>query len=216
MKKALPYIIISVLVIILFCQNCTGEKSVKKVVVPEVKGSFSAVIPDTQFIEIPVKYTVKDNAEINRLKRLYNFSQSEIDTILKENEISDSIANKTTDSLTKVIVAMAKYQEFSYLFENDTLKATVSGLAKGPVKRLAIPEFIMKKRTLEVPEKQVVARFLAGGEVGVNKELNQGTWKINLTVQDKSNNLWSGSFQKIANQDYFLAGFQKSIFTIKK
>ncbi|MDI9256311.1 hypothetical protein [Flavobacterium sedimenticola] len=216
MKKITPYIVIAVLLAVIVYQ-CTGEKSTKPVNVPEVKGSFEAVKPTNQKpITVTVTNTVKDTAEINRLKRLYNYSQEEIERILKENQSLDSLAMATNDKMSQQIYELSKYREFSHTFENDTLKALIAGVSRGPVDRIAIPQFTIKKRTVTVPEKKPYLSVYAGGELGMNKELNQGTYKLNLTVQDGKKNLYSGSFQKIAGQDFWLVGFQKHLFTLKK
>jgi hypothetical protein len=59
-------------------------------------------------------------------------------------------------------------------------------------------------------------RVFAGAEVGINKELNQGTYKLNLTIQNAKNDLLSASYQRILNENFYLVGFQKALFTINK
>ena len=58
--------------------------------------------------------------------------------------------------------------------------------------------------------------MLTGGGIGINKELNQGTWKANVGFQNKKGNIIRGSFQRIGNQDYYLAEYDFSLFKITK
>lgn len=73
-----------------------------------------------------------------------------------------------------------------------------------------------KRKKIPINEKEVVLRTLIGGEIGLNKELNQGTYKLNIGLQNAKNDIIRGSYQKIGTNEYFLVGYDKSIFTIKK
>ena len=78
-------------------------------------------------------------------------------------------------------------------------------------------DYTIKAKSIDLPyQKSFRYRILAGGEVGINKELNQGVIKANLMFQNKKGNIISGSYQKIGSQEYYLAGFHKNLFTREK
>jgi hypothetical protein len=194
--------------------GCNGPDNI--VLVPEIGGSITATEPVKH--DEPIKYlpskvikSTEDSLDLMAAQEV----------IARVNNQYKSLADDydcLSDSLKR-----AKYREvvkpksFSQPFEDSLFSGTITGIVfNGEVQNGTRFDYMLKERKIKQKQKELLLRVLAGGEVGINKELNQGIWKANLSVQDAKNNLYTGSFQKIGGQEYWLAGFQKSIFSINK
>lgn len=137
--------------------------------------------------------------------RLKNY-QEEIDNMQAEFMWGDSIKQAELYRLA------TELKNFESNFEDENLKLTINGIIAGNEVKEITPTYTIKERKVDVPQKQVKFRMLVGGGFGINKELNQGTWKANVGFQNQKGNIIRASFQRIGNQDYYLAEYDFSLF----
>jgi hypothetical protein len=168
-------------------------------------------IPPAEVIEKPIY--ISDKSEINRLKKLYNFSQAEIDSLLAETDRFNDFAMGVHDSLQAEIKNLIDLKEFNQPFEDTVVKIDVSGVVRGDIKRMKID---YKVKPIEFTQKTVVFRTLIGASIGINKELNQGVISANLGFQNKKGNLFTIQAMQVDNQTYFLTGVNFSLFKVER
>jgi hypothetical protein len=187
------------------CEDTPKERVVYKT--KEIIGK----IPAAEVIEKPIY--ISDKSEINRLKKLYNFSQAEIDSLLAETDRFNDFAMGVHDSLQAEIKNLISLKEFNQLFEDTAVKIDVSGVVRGDIKRMKID---YKVKPIEFTQKTVVFRTLIGASIGINKELNQGVISANLGFQNKKGNLFTIQAMQVDNQTYFLTGVNFSLFKVER
>jgi hypothetical protein len=210
-KKIFPYLGWILLFLLLFFRGCNSTTP-QMVKIPEITNVFKTdTIVKHEVVE--VQKLVKDRTNEKKLskdilemhERIANY-QEEIDYLHDAYKFSDSVQK---DSLYKLTT---KLKAFNSNYEDDFLKLKINGIiANNEVKEIT-PSYTIKEREISVKNKEVYFRLLAGGGFGINKELNQGTWKINTGFQNQKGNIIRGSFQKIGNQDYWLAEYDFSLF----
>ena len=187
------------------CEDTPKERVVYKT--KEIIGK----IPAAEVIEKPIY--ISDKSEINRLKKLQNFSQAEIDSLLAETDRFNDFAMGVHDSLQAEIKNLIALKEFNQPFEDTVVKIDVSGVVRGDIKRMKIN---YKVKPIEFTQKTVVFRTLIGASIGINKELNQGVISANLGFQNKKGNLFTIQAMQVDNQTYFLTGVNFSLFKVEK
>lgn len=199
--------IIAVLMLLFWFKGCNLNTKTIPVTIPEVKGTFKAVKPihDTLFLTKFIKSKpVTSNDE---------FLQSEVDRLLKEyNSLNESFAN-ANDSLQKIIYSQAiKPKSFTHTFNNDTIKATVSGIVKGELDRLKL-DYIIKERKIDIKVPYTRFRLLGGIETGMTKSFDKFNFKANLGFQNAKGNILNIG----ADSDQrFYVGLTASIFQVKR
>jgi hypothetical protein len=187
------------------CEYKPKERVIYKT--KEIKGE----IPPAEVIEKPIYIT--DKSEVNRLKKLYNFSQAEIDSLLAETDRFNDFAMGVHDSLQAEIKKLIALKEFNQPFEDTAVKIDVSGVVRGDIKRMKID---YKVKPIEFTQKTVVFRTLIGASIGINKELNQGVISANLGFQNKKGNCFTLQALQVDNQTYFLTGVNFSLFKVER
>lgn len=204
---------ISLVILILFFKGCSGDSVPNiQVATKEIKGKFEAVKPiQTQitkrFPDIRKTLTQKED----------NFLQGQIDVLIAENKALQQFYNESSDSLKTALYNKAiELKSFNHTFDNDTITATTSGLVRGEIQSINL-EYKIKPIKIEVPKtKETVFRLLAGGGVGINKELNQISYNYTAGFQNKKGNVIVGNFQKIGSENVYSVKYLFSIWNIKK
>jgi hypothetical protein len=200
-------------------RGCSGnEKSstTVKVIVPEVKGNFESKKPT--HVQIITK-SVHDTVVMYK-KGQNMYMKNPIDQkLVDENEKLKTDFAKETDSLKKVIDYNKAIQlnKFSTNFEDENLILNFEGIVQGEVKEIT-PSYTIKEKKVEVhvKQKQTVLRVLAGGGFGLNKELNQAAYQLDLNFQNRKGNIISAEFLRVGDQSFGMVGFKKSIINIKR
>lgn len=199
------------------CVNSSNNSnSSTKVTIPAVTKTLpTATAPEIKHIPIEVPKWYKDRKTEN--KYLKNISDAEEKIIAYQEEIEwmqDEF--NYADSIKKIELyrLATELKNFESNFEDEYIKLTINGIIGGNEVKEITPTYTRKE--ISVPQKQVTFRMLVGGGIGINKELNQGTWKANVGFQNKKGNIIRGSFQRIGNQDYYLAEYDFSLFKITK
>lgn len=194
--------------ILLWFRGCESDKIENKtnVVIRDIKGSFEPV-KDINHKKIDTVYL-----NVSKSTGLEKY-QNDIYELYNENETLKQAYFNETDSLKRELMYLKAIQlkEFMHEFDNDTINIVVKGIAQGEVKSLQ-PFYTIKQKN----SSEVKFRLLGGGGIGINKELNQGFYKINLGFQNKKGNIFRGSYLKIDNKDYGVIEYDFSIFSIKK
>lgn len=207
-KRSWKYILIVFLIILLYKQCNRQPQLVTKIVTKEVKGKFQSVKPihDT----ILITRTLTDSKEDK-------FLQGQIEQLIKENKGLTEYFNEASDSVRLLMYQRAvELKTFAHTFENDTIKATTSGIVQGEVKSIKL-DYTIKPQTIEIPKpKEKVFSLLAGGGFGIDTQLSQPIYKANLGFQNKKGNVYFASFQRIGSNDFITAEINFNIFSIKK
>jgi len=207
-------IVIVVLLFFLF-RSCQGNESATqtvKVIVPEVKGTFKA--------KKPVNESILNKAKSPQLKKG--------ETVYKENPINKKLIAENeklkkdfakADSTTKDVIfeKAATLNKFSSNFEDENIIINIDGIVQGEVKEIT-PNYKIKEKKIEVPVKvkETVFRLLAGGAIGLNKELNQAAYQLDLNFQNRKGNMFSAEYLKIGSQEFGMIGYKHSIINIKR
>lgn len=217
-KSNLKYIVIgiAILFIILWFQGCFDHKTDDtiiietkpiKVITPAGKPK-SIIIHDTVFIKklFPQDISKKDA----------DYYKSETKRVLAEYDSLDLAFRNANDSLQQVIYEKSiQPKAFTQTWETDTLKSTVFGMHSGEIFSMQLKSEI-KSRKQEIQIPQTRFRLLAGLGIGINKDLNQGVIKANLSIQNKKGNILTASYLKVGSGKFFLGEYSKSIWDFKR
>lgn len=194
------------------CSSGTKNKETQTITIPAVAGKFESKKPESKPLEIvqkPIKEVRKDGTV---------YIQNPLnERLFKENEQlkSDFAALKSDSSKQKIYEKAIELKAFSSKFENDDILININGTVRGEVQEIT-PSYTIKERKTEVVAKQTVFRFLVGASVGINKDLNQGVYELNLNFQNRKGDMISAEYLRVNNQDFGMVGVKKSIFNIKR
>jgi hypothetical protein len=210
-KKFLPWAgwVLFIIVILIKCDN-----SQKEIIIPEKIGNFK---PDTEIVHVPVEKIVykpkwykdvrtekelkKEIKEQNERIKVYD---EEIELMKAEFAYMDSI--QKSEAFSNAI----KLNKFSTEFEDDLIKLNIQGIVRGEIKEIT-PFYLIKEQKINVPAEK--RKLLIGAGVGTNFDLNQFTYKLNLSLQNKNQNIYRASYQRIGDQNFGL--FEYDINLIK-
>ena len=226
-------VIVGVIALILLFFKCRNEKEVVpnkvEVTTPTVNGSFDAVKP-TQKDLMTEPYAAKTEPKAvstvgghetasNIDTKKANIEPSNVQYIAQLEAENKKLKLDYLNASTALQLAMynksIQLKEFSNSFDDKNITAIMSGLVRGEVQSMKL-DYTLKPQTISAPVKETYLRFLIGAGVGVNKDLNQGVLKANLSVQNARGNIYRGSFEKIGNQQFYLAEYDFSILNLKK
>ena len=200
-SKLILIAIIAFLLVILFMKGCGLPKvEVPQVVqTKEVKGKFEAVKPEQKII---YKYSSNNNNN-------EEFLQSQINELLSENQkLNDAYLNASDSLKTAMYNKAITINSFTHTWDNDTLKATASGVVRGEVESIKL-DYTIKSQKVEVPkQKETVFRILGGLEVGTNF-----TPKVLIGFQNRKGNILQLGYD--TKQQYYI-GYHFSIWNIKR
>lgn len=214
--KYLGWILLFVFLWFRGCSGSTPKPQIAKVIVQEVKAKFEAKKPFHEAIEMDKESPEK--ALKNNLNKPSGFDFAYIE-MTKENEKLKTAFAKETDSLKKVIAYNKAIQlnKFSTKFEDENIIINIDGIVQGEVKEIT-PSYIRKKIETEVPVKvkETVLRVLVGGGFGLNQELNQAAYQLDLNFQNRKGNVISAEYLKIGGQEFGMVGYKHSIINIKR
>lgn len=202
MKNYLWQIISGVLLIVLLfrcCEDPSKDKS-RTIIIPEKKGSFTQVKPES--IKVPI----------------YHYKTLKGDTITLENPVNEELALKyetlikNHDSIKAKLMYLEAIQirNYKHEFEDKNLKATVYARTTGTLDSLKL-DYTIKPDTIIIPEKKLLVSLLLGG--GLNT-VDKGGVKLNVGVQTKRGDVVIGGYD-IINKGLFL-DYNFKIFTINK
>jgi hypothetical protein len=190
-------------IIFLLLNKCNN---VTDVVIPEKPGSFA---PDIQVVHVPVdsnievpkwyKDTKTEKQLANELKdreERIKVYEEELSWMQGEFAYMDSIqkANAYKEAIS--------LKEFNSVFENDTIIIDIKGIVRGEVKEIQ-PYYLIKEQTISIPNNKKI-NLLLGAGTGISTEMNQFTAKVNLSLQNKQQNIYTISYQRIGEQNFGL------------
>lgn len=214
-------ILLVVCVIVIWFNSCKSEIQTEpqEIIIKKTSGKATYDKPKQVVVTDQNKKEVvkgKNPVIINLTQKEKDAFELKINKLLKEKDSLDLIFMSANDSLHQIIYKQCnQINVFNDSLDNDDVLIKYYGLTKGTLETITI-DWTVKQKKVPINEKEVVLRALIGGEIGLNKELNQGTYKFNLGLQNAKNDIIRGSYQKIGTNEYFLVGYDKSIFTIKK
>ena len=206
-KELMKYLGWILLFIVLWFKGCSGSTptpQIAKVIVPEVKGTFQAKKPVHEAISSRKEHTATGK-EILQVENPINKK------LIAENEKLKKDFAKANDSIKKLSFNKAiQLNKFSTKFEDENIVLNVNGVVRGEVKEVT-PNYTIKKKEIEVPVKvkETVFRVLAGGAIGLNKKMNQATYKLDLNFQNRKGNIISVGYD---TDNKIWLGYYRTIF----
>ena len=212
--KILSAFILGLIVMYFFVGNCKGEK--QTITIKQEKGSFKAEKPNEKIVYL-TKYVKQkngqnlsksDKSEIERLKAMYNFSQTQIDSLLKLSEMDNRMFTMVNDSLEQVLKERLALREFSQNFDDDNINAVVSGVSSGIVHKVKL-DYTTKEKKMEVRQPILI---LGGVTVGATKNFDKNVISARAGVQ-----LRNGKQLEVGldTEQRILVGVKAPIFKIK-
>ena len=202
--KYLGWILLFIVLWFKGCSGSTPTPQIAKVIVPEVKGNFQAKKPVHEAISSRKGHTATGK-EILQVENPINKK------LIAENEKLKKDFAKANDSIKKLSFNKAiQLNKFSTKFEDENIVLNVNGVVRGEVKEVT-PDYTIKKKEIEVPVKvkETVFRVLAGGAIGLNKKMNQATYKLDLNFQNRKGNIISAGYD---TDNKIWLGYYRSIF----
>ena len=206
-KEFMKYLGWILLFIVLWFKGCSGATptpQIAKVIIPEVKGNFQAKKPVHEAISSRKERTATGK-EILQVENPINKK------LIAENEKLKKDFAKANDSIKKLSFNKAiQLNKFSTKFEDENIVLKVNGVVRGEVKEVT-PDYTIKKKEIEVPVKvkETVFRVLAGGAIGLNKKMNQATYKLDLNFQNRKGNIISVGYD---TDNKIWLGYYRTIF----
>lgn len=211
-KKYLGWIILAIYLSFQGCSKTEPSPAPKP-----ITGTFKVVKPT----HVPLSKEVvserarkgpeKSNSYIDKeTQKYYKDLENRLFEMAKENDSLKQNFTSLPDALKQKEYEKAiQLNLFEHKYENKDLKASFNGVVQGEIKEV--------KFTYEIaPLPETQFRLLLGGGVGINKELNQGVYKLNAGYQNRKGNIWRASYMKIGNQTFGLAEYDFSIWNRKK
>lgn len=211
---------------LMYClmRSCDNSNTTT-VTIPAKKGSFEAVKPKQNVYRIdkgnisktPVNKGV-NTSETDRIKSMYNFSQTEIDSLMNEaRRLNDLLVdeNASTEDLKAEIKRLSQYIEFTLSDKDSAMAYTISGFAQGKVERVKLDYTIFPQPIIEPiidnKEEKVFRRVLMGFSAGSNKELSQGIIEVNAAYQNTKGSIYEASYTQLNSQQYYQIGIKVPI-----
>jgi hypothetical protein len=190
-------------IIFLLLNKCNN---VTDIVIPEKPGSFS---PDIQIVHVPIDSIIevpKWYKDTKTEKQLANELKNKEERIkLYEEEISwmqGEFAYMDSIQKANAYKEATSLKQFNSVFENDTIIINIRGIVRGEVKEIQ-PYYLIKEQTISIPDNKKI-NLLLGAGVGMSTEMNQFTAKVNLSLQNKQQNIYTISYQRIGEQNFGL------------
>jgi len=214
-KEFLKYLGWILLFVFLWFRGCSGSiqsPQIAKVIVPEVKGVFNAKKPVHEPILIKANPPQLKKGKITINENLIDIK------LIAENEKLKHDYVTASDSIQKLLFNKAvQLNKFSTKFEDENLLVNIEGIVNGEVKEIT-PNYTIKQKKVEVQikQKETVFRLLAGGSIGLNKELNQAAYQLDLNFQNRKGDIISAEYLQVGAQTFGMVGFKKSLINIKK
>ena len=188
--------------LVLFFRGCNPTPQIAekiKVVTKEVKGE---TIIKTNIVHVPITKKVRDTSGVD-------FYVSQIDKLFEENNRMQ-LEFQQMDSLAQ-IQAYAKAIEinaFKQQFEDDNIKAYVSGNVAGNVKEMRF-DYTLKPQTLNVDAPKRKISVLGGVFIANDIQLQKALFGAELNVLNNKSNLLKIAYDS-EKRIYF--GFNKKLF----
>lgn len=215
-EKAKKYLGWIILAIYLFFQGCVGSGTPAKPPKP-ITGTFEVVQPAHVPLSKEVVYErarkspENSNSYIDKeTQKYYKDLENRLYEMAKENDsLKQNFASLPDTLKQKEYEKAIQLNLFEHKFEDKKIKASFNGVVQGEIKEVKFSYEIAP-----LPETQF--RLLLGGGFGINKELNQGLYKINAGYQNRKGNIWRASYMKIGDQTFGIAEYDFSIWNRKK
>lgn len=192
------------LFIFLWFNSCSKEHAIKKIVTPEVVGTFEKIKPDHEPIE---------NSSINHVKKdgLVYIENPLNAKLLQENEKLKADFDCANDSLKKLAYYKSiEVNKFATKFEDQNIIINLKGMVRGEIQEV-VPDYIWKEKSFDVAIKPKEDKFkvLGGLEIGNNTKLDNFNLKANLILQNQTGNIFS--FSRDTKKNYYV-GYSTVLF----
>ena len=214
LKKSFPYLIIAALIVFIFFKDCSNAPpTIIKVKTPEIKGTFEAKKP----IQVPItqkplrqKKPVLSVVEVSKNDK----SKKPVPSYVIENDSLLKSYERENDSLKRVLMFEKAIQlnTFSTKFEDDHLTLNINGVVQGEVHEIT-PSYVIKSKEIEVKQKEVKFRMLAGLEVGNTLLFDNPLFKANVGFQNAKGNMITASYD---SEERIFIGYNFTVFKIRR
>lgn len=203
LKYAVSFILGAVFCLLLF-KSC--ETSEIEVVIPEVKNTLPSVDP----IEID-----HDTVYIDRWH-----TKDSIITVKLKNPVNDSLAiaykeAKNEIERYKLYLQSIQIKKYSQEFDDEYLNLTVFGDVQGDIKKMGL-DYTLKERKAKTKVPETVFRLTLGAQIRTDFRLTDPSYDITTGLQGRKGNILRVGYSRMNGNDYLLAGYEFSIFSLKK
>lgn len=198
----------------LWFKGCGGSDNEKtSVTIPAITKTLPAdTIVKHHIVE--VNKMVKDRTNEKKLskdilemyERIQNY-QEEIDNMQSEFMWSDSIKKAEMFRLA------TELKKFESNFEDENLKLTINGIIAGNEVKEITPTYTIKERKVDIPQKQVKFRLLAGGGLANTLTFDKPLFNANLGFQNAKGNILRVGYD---SDSRIFVGYDFSIFKISR
>lgn len=197
-------VIIGILTAFILLKSCESKPIIKT---PEIHGEFKAVKPKQTPIVESKKETIVNG--------INEFLQQQINLLLSENDkLKQAFVDAPDSTKIKMYEDCTQLNSFTHTWDNDTIQATSYGIVRGEVQEIGLKYTI---KPIQIPkQKETVFRLLAGGGVGINKELNQLTYFGSVGYQNSKGNITFLQYQRFGNSEFVTFVKTFSIWNYKK
>ena len=196
--------LIAGVLLFLWIKGCDRNSDDGTVIIPPIDGEFEP--------QKPIYVDRTDTVYVTRWR-----TKTDTIEIETENPVNDSLAiayQKALDSIDryKMFLDAIQIRNFENIFEDDTIKITVTGEVQGQLNWLK-PIYHIKEREIDVPVTRL--RLLAGGEVGGSTSISNFQYKLNLGLQNKKGDIYRLGYARQHSEDIIWVGFDFSILNLK-
>jgi hypothetical protein len=221
-KGSFVFSVLAIVFIIAFLfRKCNSDynklKSNNKVtiVIPAKNREFKQVVPEQKVITIQKIVKGETTLVLDPKYRKKNDSLLKvIDNLIAENnELIKNFKGSNGNVRNSMYENAIKLKSFEKVFDDSLVNIKFNGIVRGDVKSIS-SSYTIKQQSVKVKETKF--RFLTGLEVGSNIKTPELTYKLNLMGQNAKANIYEVSLQNVNNQNYIMAGFNYSLFTVKK
>lgn len=210
MKTVLPWSLVAALLFILWSKSCEPKEPEKiTITVPKIEGEMDrqepSYVPPPDTVYVTKWWTAEREIKIET-----------------QNPVNDSLATayqNVKDSLEryKLYLNAIQIRKFKNTFEDENLDLTITGEVQGELRYLK-PDYTIKEQQLEIPDptKKTYLRFLVGAEIQSSVNLEGLNFSAGVGVQNSKGHIFKVGYSKIADRDYFTAGYYISLLNLRR
>lgn len=172
-----------------------------------------------------IKQKIKQNIEpiknftLKNQQEYFNKNYKQLSNSLKFVKLDSLQSFSVITDIEKGKIASYHVDELKKIIKNDSIQ-----IGNYKVQLLEFEEIVDNQKgiiaicdyALKKTQKELKYRVLLGGCFGINKEINQSLFLLDLSIQGKKGNINRFSYLKIGDQEYALYGYNFNIYTRKK
>lgn len=194
------------------CSSNTETPKTVKVIISSESGVFESKKPESK----PLEINTSPISEVKKDKVVYVENPLNKKLLAENEKLKADFAELKNDTLRQQLYDKAiELNSFSSRYEDKNMILLINGIVRGEVQELT-PSYTLKEREVDAIVKETYLRVLGGGSVGINRDLNQFVYKLDIDFQNRKGDIISAEYLRVNNQDYGMIGFKKSLLNFKR